>query len=884
MQSSEVRSQFIAYFKERGHTPVDSASLIPGSDPTLLFTNAGMVQFKGVFLGEENRPYVRAVSSQKCMRAGGKHNDLEQVGKTARHHTFFEMLGNFSFGDYFKKEAILYAWELVTEVFQLPQKQLWITVYQDDDDAETIWQRYLPKDRIRRLGKRDNFWQMGEIGPCGPCSEIMVDQGEAIHPGCPGPGACDCDRYLEIWNLVFMQYNQTASEMMPLPNPSIDTGMGLERMTAVCQGVLSNYETDLFHPIFSAIAKLTKQSLAETVVSVPARVIADHLRAMTFLIHDGVVPSNEGRGYVLRRIIRRAARFAKKLGLPPIGPDDASGGLHTLTGAVIDKMHIPYPTLLQHRDQIRQMVQREEERFEETLNRGGVFLEEIIASIQKKNETVIPGEAVFKLYDTYGFPMDITTDIAQEAGLSIDEPGFHRAMEEQRERARRFAFQIAASTGGTNPAFALLNEERPPTPFTGYEHLSEDVTVMAILKSGQWVNAVSSGEEADLLFDVTPFYSEGGGQVGDRGTLVSSDTLVVIEDTQRPASKICFHHAKVVDGTLTVGTRAHVEVDSEVRQSTARNHTATHLLHAVLRDVLGDHVKQAGSLVHPDRLRFDFNHFNALSPKEMDRIEADVNHRILQSVPVDTNVMEVKEAIASGAMALFGEKYGDAVRVVSVSDFSRELCGGTHCRNTGQIGLFKIVREGSVSSGVRRIEAVTGVVAYQWMKQQETYLREVSGLLRTAPEDVLEKTTRLLLQSKEKDQQIEKLKFGQMITACDPLLEVTKVGDVSLLVQKMPPSDMKALRLHADRLRNQLKSGIVVVGAGDEAGEKASLVVMVTPEWAGRFSASAIVQEMAKELGGTGGGTPTMAQAGGKDVQKLDAALKKSVEVVKAIG
>jgi alanyl-tRNA synthetase len=856
MLSSEVRSLFIRYFKERGHSEVPSSPLVPKGDPSLLFTNAGMVQFKSTFLGEEKRPYLRAVSSQKCMRAGGKHNDLEQVGKTARHHTFFEMLGNFSFGDYFKKEAISYAWELVTDVFHLPKDRLWITVYQDDDDAEALWRGYMPKDRILRLGAKDNFWQMGETGPCGPCSEIFIDQGEAVHPSCPGIGLCDCDRYIEIWNLVFMQYNKHGEGMTPLPNPSIDTGMGLERMTAVCQGVTSNYQTDLFNPIFGAIAQRIGRSVDETIQIMPARVVADHLRAMTFLISDGVIPSNEGPGYVLRRITRRAARFGKKLCIQP---------LYTLTGSVIDTMGSIYSELLQNKNQVSQMVRMEEEQFEETLNRGGAFLGEVVETVLKKGDSAISGEAVFKLYDTYGFPVDLTKEVAEEAGLSIDEAGFQSAMKAQQERARNARVQVSAVE--TSPSSSLM--DAPPTAFTGYEHLEEDVTLLHIYKGGERVDSACAGEQVDLVFNQSPFYSEGGGQVGDRGVLLSKESQVAIEDTQK-RKETYWHRAEVQSGIISVGDVYRAHVDKAARQHTARNHTATHLLHAVLRETLGDHVKQAGSLVCPERLRFDFQHFTALTQDQIDQIEARVNEHILEANSVGTEVMAVADAISSGAMALFGEKYGASVRVVHVADFSRELCGGTHCRNTGEIGLFKIVREASVASGIRRIEAVTGVFAYQEIKKQEASLREMSITIKTA--------------LKEKDREIEKLKSKQATATFDPLLEVVHVGSLPLLVQKMPPSSVKDMRVHADRLRDRLRSGIVIVGAGDEAGEKASLVVMVTSEWKDTYPAAQIAAKLAVFIGGTGGGKADMAQAGGKGIDQLDTALGKSVEIIKSMG
>jgi alanyl-tRNA synthetase len=846
-----------------------------------------MVQFKTTFLGEAPRPYVRAVSSQKCMRAGGKHNDLDQVGRTARHHTFFEMLGNFSFGNYFKKEAIAYAWELVTEVFRLPPDRLFLTVYQDDDETEHLWTHYVPKRQILRLGEKDNFWQMGETGPCGPCSEILIDQGEALHPHCPGIGHGDGDRYIEIWNLVFMQYNRSAAGTVPLPHPSIDTGMGLERMTAICQGVPSNYETDLFGPIFAAIANRVGQSKETVTASVPARVIADHLRAMTFLISDGVIPGNEGRGYVLRRVIRRAARFGRKL-LSPSSLETPF--LHSLTGVVIDTLRLPYPELELHRKQIDQMVQMEEERFEETLIRGGGFLEEMIQSIHKKNERTVPGEALFKLYDTYGFPLDLAAEVACEAGLAIDEAGFSAAMELQKDRARRAC--VMGSGAEDSPAKATLSAaletslrgECGPIPFHGHDRLEEEVVLLAILQAGQRKESALAGEEVDLVFDKTPFYSESGGQVGDCGTLIFHNTLVTIEDTQRPASDLCLHRARVVYGKIAVGDHGHAEVNGEARQSAARNHTATHLLHAVLREMLGDHVKQAGSLVAPDRLRFDFQHFSALSQWEIDRIEARVNQRILESVSVCTRVMEVKEAIASGAMALFGEKYGEQVRVVSVSDFSRELCGGTHCRNTGEIGLFKIVREGSVASGIRRIEAVTGTVAYQSVKKQENALREMAALLKTSVDEVTGKTGRLVAQSKERDREIERLKTGAIENGSESETHVQVVGSVPLIAQKIAPADIKTIRLCADRLRERIKSGIVVVGAADEAGEKATVVVMVTPDWAASYPASKIAAQIAPVIGGSGGGKAEMAQAGGKTVEQLEAAIAQAVVIIREMG
>ncbi len=876
MTSSEIRSKFIRYFVEHGHTEVPSSSLIPEKDPTLLFTNAGMVQFKAVFLGEEKRPYKRAASSQKCMRAGGKHNDLDNVGQTARHHTFFEMLGNFSFGDYFKKDAIDFAWELLTQEFKLPPARLYATVFREDDEAAELWKKYVPAERILRLGEKDNFWQMGDTGPCGPCSEILIDQGAQVHPDCPGIGKCDCDRYLEIWNLVFMQYNRDAQgKLAPLPKPSIDTGMGLERITAVCQGVLSNYDTDLFQPIFKAIAEKAGRSEQAVRGAMAGRVIADHLRAITFLINDGVIPSNEGRGYVLRRILRRAARFGKQLGFhDPF--------LHELTGVVIDTMRGPYPDLEQHRKQIAQAVLLEEERFIHTLNQGVQILEGIIAKVKGQGIQVIPGEDLFTLYDTYGFPLDLAAEMAQEAGLGVDENGFNAAMEVQRERARKSWVGAGEEERGA-PIYRALVEEIGKSQFTGYEHLEEEVTLLAILKGTERVSSAKGGETVDLVFNPSPFYAEGGGQVGDQGTLSSPSALVEINNTVKPVPELYLHRAKVIQGAITVGERVHVAVDAGARKNAARNHTGTHILHAVLREVLGDHVKQAGSLVAPDRLRFDFYHFSALTEKEIDRIEARVNERIREDAHVETEVMETKDAIATGAMALFGEKYGEKVRVVRVADFSRELCGGTHCHGAGEIGFFKIVKESSVAAGIRRIEALTGPAAYQHVKNQERLLREVSSLLRTRPDEIVQKAERLNSQLQEKDREIERLKSRTATPASDPLTNARKIGPLSLISEKIPPAEIKDIRAQADRLRDRLKSGVIIVAAPDPKGEKASIVVMVTPDWTSRISAAEIVKGIAGIIEGTGGGKAEMAQAGGKRTEKLDAALQQAVQVIEKL-
>ncbi len=877
MTSSEVRSLFIQYFSERGHEIIPSASLIPAGDPTLLFNNAGMVQFKNTFLGEEERSYQRAVSSQKCVRAGGKHNDLENVGQTARHHTFFEMLGNFSFGDYFKADAITYAWELMTQAFQLPPEKLWITVYKGDDEAAALWQKIVPAERILRLDKKDNFWQMGDVGPCGPCSEVMFDQGESVHADCPGIGVCECDRYLEIWNLVFMQYNRDAEgKLTPLPKPSIDTGMGLERMTAVCNGVFNNYETDLFTPLFQAIANQANRSIDEVRASVPGRVIADHVRAVTFMASDGVVPANEGRGYVFRRILRRAARFGRKFGF-----DEPF--MHALCKEIVEQMSEPYPELSQRQSVIEQIVLGEEERFIHTLNHGMRLLDNVIEKIKKKTETLIPGETLFTLYDTYGFPIDLTEEVAVEHGMTLDFTGYRQAMSKQKERARRswVGGERAAKKLEDIQIYKELLDRHGKTNFVGYDRLQDDATLLAILKNDDLLDSAREGDEVLLVFDKTPFYAESGGQVGDRGSIKINTVQVEVENTNKPIAGLFVHHVKVKQGVIQTGQSYPLVVDGRLRRNTARNHTGTHLLHAALRNVIGDHVKQAGSLVAADRLRFDFQHFSPLSAYELDRIERDVNDQIMAGAPVETKTMAMKEALESGAMALFGEKYGDEVRVVSIGNFSQELCGGTHCRTAGDIGLFKIMKEGSVASGVRRLEAVTGPAAYQMTKKQEGIIRDISMLFKSNIEEVLGKSERLIQQLEEKQQEIERLRSRKQSESSDPTSNVQKIGDLPLLTEKLAPSEMKEIRARADYLRDYLKSGIILVAAKTPDEEKVSLVVMVTPEWTKRYKAGEIVKKLAVLIDGSGGGRPEMAQAGGRGVENFDRLFTESVKIIK---
>ncbi|HBH80709.1 MAG TPA: alanine--tRNA ligase, partial [Nitrospira sp.] len=754
---NDIRSAFLGFFKSRGHEVTPSAPLVPQNDPTLLFVNAGMVPFKNVFTGLETRPYLRAATSQKCVRAGGKHNDLENVGYTARHHTFFEMLGNFSFGDYFKHDAIQFAWELLTEHFKLPKDKLWATVYAEDDEAYEIWNKTVgvPAERIVRIGDNkgaryasDNFWQMADTGPCGPCTEIFYDHGDHIPGGPPGGVDADGDRFIEIWNLVFMQYEEgPPGTRVPLPRPSIDTGMGLERIAAVMQGVHDNYDTDLFKKIIAASVDLTGRPAKGD--DAPAhRVIADHLRAVTFLMTDGVLPSNEGRGYVLRRILRRAARHGRLLGI-------VEPFLHELTASVVSQMGDAYTEITRAADTITEATRGEEERFIATLDQGLPILNEMIEKTQAAGQSVLTGGDVFKLYDTYGFPMDLMAEACREQGMTIDEPGFDAAIEEQRTRARK--------TGGfeqdtARPAVAELAQRIGATQFIGYDRLESDALLRAILKGEQLVKEAREGDEVEVALDTTPFYPEGGGQVGDRGTLSGPEGLVDITETMRPAPMLILHKGTVRQGRIREGERLHLTVNASTRQDAARNHTATHLVHAALRDLLGPHVKQYGSLVGPNRLRFDFAHFRPLSSRDIDEIESTVNEEIRKNEAVSTEVMSIQDAVAKGALAFFGDKYGEQVRVVSVESFSKELCGGTHCRQTGEIGLFRIVSETGVAAGVRRLEAQTGSGAYNQIKTLEAEVRQLSDLLKVGQSEIVARTRKLLTQLKDKERELEDVK------------------------------------------------------------------------------------------------------------------------------
>jgi alanyl-tRNA synthetase len=843
---------------------VPSSALIPQADPTLLFTNAGMNQFKRVFLGEETRAYKRAVTVQKCLRAGGKHNDLENVGYTRRHHTFFEMLGNFSFGDYFKEDAIRFGWEYLTATVGLAKDRMWVTIFREDEEAERLWKQMgVPAARIVRCDEKDNFWQMADTGPCGPCSEIHFDQGPSV-PGDDRPNG-EGDRVIEIWNLVFMQFNRDASGTLhPLPRPSIDTGMGLERLAAVAQGVYSNYDSDLFTPLLAAIARRAGVGYGEKETADRSmRVIADHLRAITFLMADGVLPSNEGRGYVLRRILRRAARHGRMLGI-------VEPFLHELTAAVVELMAGAYPELRAAAGTVAEATRGEEERFIATLDQGLPILNDMIARTKAAGRTVLPGSDVFKLYDTYGFPMDLIGEACREQGMSVDEKGFDDAIEEQRNRARKTA---GFEQDTARPAVAELAARLGATTFVGYDQLETEAVVQAILKGERMVKEASEGDEVELALDVTPFYPEGGGQVGDRGVLVGPEGRVEITDTTRPVPTLILHKGVVTKGRIREGEQLRLAVDGTFRHDAARNHTATHLLHAALRELLGPHVKQYGSLVAPNRLRFDFAHFRPLSSRDIDDLETMVNEEIRKNKRVQTEVMNIQDAVAKGALAFFGDKYGEQVRVVTVDSFSKELCGGTHCRYTGDIGLFRIVSESGVAAGVRRIEAQTGRGALAQVKKLEAEIRELAELLKVGQADLVSKTRKVLAQLKDKERELEELKL-RMASGSAVAATARTVAGVPVHVQRTDGLDVNGMRALADQLRDKMKSGVVALGAATGDG-KVALLVVVTKDLTSKLKAGELIKAMAAEVGGTGGGRPEMAQAGGRDPSKLDVALEK---------
>ena len=876
MTGNEIRASFLDFFKSKGHTIVNSSPLVPKDDPTLLFTNAGMVQFKNCFLGLEDRGYSRAATSQKCVRAGGKHNDLENVGVTSRHHTFFEMLGNFSFGDYFKKEAIAWAWEYLTGVIGLEKERLWITIYQDDDEAFRIWhdEMKVPETRIVRMGEKTNFWTMGETGPCGPCSEIIYDQGVGV--GCGRPDCdihCDCDRHLELWNLVFTQFNRDESgKLTPLPRTNIDTGMGLERLAAVAQGVTSNYESDLFSGIIRFIAKISGHPYggkAESNISL--RVIADHSRSVAFLIGGGVIPSNEGRGYVLRRILRRAARHGKLIGMNrPF--------LHEVCGIVIDEMKEAYPNLLEKAPYILKVVESEERRFIETLDAGLRILQEETEAIKAAGGKTIPGETVFKLYDTYGFPVDLTEDIVRRDDLMLDMEGFDREMDLQKKKARES--WKGSGEESVSEVYHQLALGGIATEFTGYEgNTKDESSVAAILSKGESIEEVNGDTEAEIIVPRTPFYGEIGGQVGDTGRIAGESFEFNVTDTQRPLDNLIVHKGRLVNGKMKKGDKAMLLVDEEKRQATQANHSGTHLLQAALKEVLGKHVKQSGSLVSPERLRFDFTHFSRISEEELGRVEERVNEMIRANVPVKTSVLPLQEAIKTGATAVFDEKYGDTVRVVEMGGFSRELCGGTHVSRTGDIGFFKIVHESSVAAGVRRIEALTGRGAAAYAGKIEEELRRSSFLLKCGLFETAEKTEKLLRDERDREKEIELLKAKMAARDSENLMEqVRQINGINVVSAIVDASGAKELRDFGDKIRDRMRSGVILLGT--KAEDKAMLLCIVTKDLSERYHAGKIIGEIAPIVGGKGGGRPDMAQAGGPKAEFLEQAIAKLPELL----
>ncbi|HET6303440.1 MAG TPA: alanine--tRNA ligase [Myxococcota bacterium] len=874
--ASEIRESFLRFFEEHGHRRVASSSLVPQSDPTLLFTNAGMVQFKRAFLGEEVRPYTRAATAQKCLRASGKHNDLEMVGRTARHNTFFEMLGNFSFGDYFKKEAIQLAWELVTSVWKLDPGRIVATVFREDDEAFELWEKEIgiPRERIFRLDEADNFWSMGDTGPCGPCSELNVDfgpTGACTNPRCDP--TCDCGRWLEFWNLVFMQYDRDASgRMKPLPKPSVDTGAGLERVSWILQGARSVYETDLFTPLLARAQELSGVELgADPAKDVSLRVVADHARAVTFLIGDGVLPSNEGRGYVLRRILRRAARHGVLLGVE-------EPFLFRVAETVIDEMRGAYPELAERREFIRERVRREEERFLETLGKGLALLQAETARVKARGVAVVPGDVVFRLYDTFGFPVDLTEDILRGEGLRIDQAGFDAAMAGQRERGR------AAWKGSGQESPGELWERlaaQGRVAFRGYDTLATSSPIRALLVNGATARTASEGDAVEIVVEETPFYPEGGGQVGDRGTLTTPSGRVRVETTLKPVEGLIVQRGRVEQGEIHVDETAELRVDPAARAGAVRHHSGTHLLHAALREVLGRQAVQRGSLVAPDRLRFDFTHDTPVTPAEIQRIEDLVNGWIEANAPARVEEMPHADALAAGAIAMFGEKYGDRVRVVGFGDFSLELCGGTHAGATGEVGLLKVVSEGGVAAGVRRVEALTGRDALERWRSEERTLLRAAELLRTTPAELTARVEKLLDERRALEKELDELRSAQRRAASGDLLsQAREVGGVRVLAARVDGVEAKDLRSMVDDLRAKLGSGIVLLAAEREG--QVSLALGVTKDLVAKHPAGELIREVAALVGGKGGGRPDFAQAGGRDAARLDQAFEKLHALVAA--
>jgi alanyl-tRNA synthetase len=876
MRGSEIREKFLKYFEENGHTIVQSSSLIPKDDPTLLFTNSGMVQFKNCFLGLEDRGFSRATSSQKSVRAGGKHNDLENVGFTARHHTFFEMLGNFSFGDYFKKESIQWGWDFLTKIMGLSEEKMWITIYEEDDEAFDIWNKIIgvPAERIVRMGMESNFWMMGETGPCGPCSEIIYDQGPGV--GCGRSECsveCNCDRHLEIWNHVFMQFEaDREGKFNPLPKKNIDTGMGLERIAAVVQGVQSNYDTDFFTPIIAFVENISGKKYRENEDDdVSIRVIADHSRAVVFLIGDGLLPSNEGRGYVLRRILRRAARHGKLLGFnKPF--------LHEVIPVVIETMKDAYPDLIEKESYIRKVVVNEEQRFIDTLDTGLKILSEEVTSLKTAGKSVIPGEVVFKLYDTFGFPVDLTADIVKKDRLTLDMEGFEKAMEVQREKAReswKGSGEKAVST-----SYQKLSLQGIKTTFVGYEGVTETRSrITAILKNDEPVATLEEGEKAEIFVEQTPFYGEAGGQVGDTGIIEGDGCLFEVWETQIPVEDLITHIGKVRKGRLKTGDKVLLKVDLDSRRATEAHHSGTHVLNAALRSVLGDHVKQSGSLVNPERLRFDFTHFSKIEDDELERIEKIANDIIRKNIPVETTLLPREEALKTGAQAVFDEKYGEEVRVIKMGDVSMELCGGTHATRTGDIGLLKVTHESAIAAGVRRIEAVAGREAMKYIRDIEGELKKTSGLLKANPLELSERVEKLLKHQKDMEKEIETLKSKLAAKDIAKLAgRVKEINGVRVLTAEVTAGDAKTMREIGDRLRDKIQSGIILLGS--KAGDKAMLLCLVTKDLTNRYHAGNIIKEIAPIVGGSGGGRPDMAQAGGPKPENLKQALSKLKEIL----
>ncbi len=863
MTSAELRTAFLEFFRERGHSVQPSSSLVPGNDPTLLFTNAGMVQFKDVFLGREHRDFNKAATSQRCVRAGGKHNDLENVGYTARHHTFFEMLGNFSFGDYFKKDAIYYAWDFLTKELGIPAEKLWVTVFDEDSEAEKIWLDEVGISPIRfsRIGAKDNFWSMGDVGPCGPCTEIFYDHGADVAGGPPGSPDEEGDRYIEIWNLVFMQYDRAADgSLTPLPKPSVDTGMGLERIAAVLQGVHSNYEIDLFQKLLIAAAGLAGSS---DLTQSSLRVIADHIRSCAFLIADGVMPSNEGRGYVVRRIIRRAIRHGYRLGIREVF-------FYKLVAPLAEEMGGAFPELKVAQAQIERVLKKEEQRFAETLEQGMKILE---ACVAKMEGSVIPGDTVFQLYDTYGFPVDLTADFAREHHLIVDHAGFDIAMSAQRDRARS-----ASSFGADYDQDIKLDAQ---TEFTGYSQLDDQVHIIGLYKKGQPVTSLQDGEEGIVVLDKTPFYAESGGQIGDCGKIEADGAVFEVTDTQKQGGNLFLHKGKLISGILTNGQLCDARVSAAERKATELNHSATHLLHAALRQVLGDHVAQKGSLVNPERLRFDFSHFEPVTSAEISAVERIVNEQIRLNKPVISKIMAKEEAVNAGAMALFGEKYGDEVRVLKIGEFSTELCGGTHVERAGDIGCFKIISETGVASGVRRIEGVTGGGCVDFIAGRDKALANIASLVKSAPEKASEKVEQLIEKNRLLEKQLERLHAKLASSAGSELGALAvDVQDIKVLAVKLDDVDSKSLRDMVEQLKNKLGRAAVVLAVVD--GDKVSLTAGVTKDLVGQIKAGDLVNFVATKVGGKGGGKPDLAMAGGNDPSGLTEALAQVPAWVKS--